>query len=195
VILGGVAVFACSTFEGEGDPVLAPPDSATPVDAGTTDARPPVKDARVDDATADAGPAAAFSLGCGEAVCSLNDAGAQACCYDTDKAPPDAFSCSNKGGSCPSSGRRYYCDDSNDCTALGLVGNVCCGTLATGGTVYYQQSALCVAPQNCTAPGELLLCDRTLANQCAAGATCKEVKTHPSDAGATVFPAVNACRP
>jgi hypothetical protein len=193
-ILGGVAAFACSTFEAGDEPVLAPSDSAIPFDAGLPDAPPP-EDARADDAKADAGPAARFSIQCGDSVCTVNDAGPQACCYDTNEAPPEAFSCANPADMCVDTARRYVCDDANDCTALGLAGRVCCGKLVTFGTIYFQDSASCIAPDNCTGPDELVLCDQSIAKQCGSGTTCKEVKTLPRDAGATVYPAVYACRP
>jgi hypothetical protein len=171
-----LAVAACSPFS-------SAPDSA--VDGGGTDLDGGSREAGVDASPVDA----KFDLQCGvPPPCTEVGSG---CCYPEIGAP----ACSPAGSECPPAQVRLLCDDADDCTAMGMQGRVCCGTLVSTGSIYYFQSATCVAPSNCVGPNDVQLCNRNVPGQCGVGKGCTELATYAAPDGGTapVFPRFSSC--
>jgi hypothetical protein len=120
------------------------------------------------------------------------------CCVDHGKTAPDGLSCAPAKDICPQAGDfRFGCDDADDCTVLGMLGTVCCGSLAVSGNTYFLMSTACTAATNCVASTEVQLCDRAVAGECGAGLHCDALTafTTPQSGPGAVSPPFPACQP
>jgi hypothetical protein len=187
---------ACSTFASQTDePVPAEASASEVGDRPLAEASLP--DASAPEATADAGHDAQFSLTCGASTCTVPGDG---CCFDREQGATTAFHCAKVGDVCDPNKAgipRYACDDTDDCTALGKPGNICCGSLVANGNVYYLGAATCVLAENCAGRDEVRRCDRSVPGQCPSGKPCVDLDKYPdpSDGGVwAVSPTFPACQ-
>ena len=141
--------------EGIGVDVTPPPPP--PIEAGPPDVGPPPPD-----------PA---PIVCGQnlATASLKcDANKEVCCR-TGTGVQMTVACT-PGNGCTNASVPLACSTTATCTALGLVGNVCCGNVANS----LVTSAKCVPAGNCPGTGTTIrLCDKNGPNVCPVNPTCK----------------------
>lgn len=136
IVLVGVA---CGTFGSTEEPPTS----------GLTDAA--ASDALVNDATSDAARSDAagplFGVNCGAAVCGMGES----CCFDPTT---ETSACGRADRPCPDGGRQYFCDDGEDCAALGKPDKRCCATYE-----YYKNATDLQTSATCSAGcSDFVLC-------------------------------------
>ena len=144
----------------------ASPDNVTPppppLDAGPPDVAPP--------------PVTA-PIVCGKTLATASlkcDANNDVCCR-SGSGVSMTVQCT-ADGNCQNDGDvSLGCSSTATCTALGLVNNVCCGTLVQGsGSFSVVASSTCVPANQCpNGNGTVRLCDKGGPNVCTNGLTCK----------------------
>ncbi len=136
-----------------------------PIDAGPLDATP-----------VDSGPEPNASIVCGATLATASlkcDATTQVCCRSNNGSISAACT---PGGSCQQPSVALSCSTTTTCTQLGLVSNVCCGTLVNGpNNTAIVASSKCVPAGSCPGgnTGTIRLCDKGGPNVCLNGTTCK----------------------
>ena len=99
----------------------------------------------------------------------------QACCRGIA-----SYTCIDKSQACVAS-VKLSCDDSSDCAAQGLAGQICCGQFENGRIA----RAVCAQPQNCASNNTVWFCDPNEKDSCPPNLVCRVSQQ--------TFPGYNLC--